>query len=113
MHQTAGIAAEDLICKCAFCLLHFEDFLLNGVFRNELVYGNRPGLTDTVRAVCGLVLCGEIPPWVEMNHNIRAGQIQPRSACFQRNQKNRRVVLIETIDKIDSILFLVSPVILK
>ena len=77
------MSAEDFICERAFFFLHFENFFLDGVLHDELVYGDRLCLTDAVRAICCLILRGKIPPWVKMDHNIRARQVQPCSARFQ------------------------------
>ena len=38
------MSAEDFICERAFFFLHFENFFLDGVLHDELVYGDRPGV---------------------------------------------------------------------
>ena len=59
-------------------------------------------LSDTVRAVCGLVLRRQIPPRIVMNDHIRAHQIQSGSARLQRNQEYRCAVFIKGMHQPDS-----------
>mgnify|MGYP003300432036 CR=1 FL=1 len=47
-------------------------------------------LPDAERAVGGLVLDRRVPPAVEVKHMVGARQVQTRTACFERQNKDRR-----------------------
>ena len=59
----------------ALALLKLENLLLHRVARDELVAGDDARLPDAVRAVGGLIFDGGIPPRVEVNHGVRAGEV--------------------------------------
>ena len=54
-------------------------------------------LADAVRTVGCLVLGGGVPPGIVMNHQVRAGQVQPRASCLQRNQEHPSLSPVEAI----------------
>lgn len=55
-------------------------------------------LADAVGAVRRLILRCLVPPWVVVDHNVGCRQIQTRSACLQRDQKNRGAACVECFD---------------
>src|SRR5881394_2951235 len=74
----------------ALLLLEGQNLLFHGAARDELVAGDDTGLADAVGAISGLVFDGGIPPWVEVNHGVRAGQVQAHAAGFKTDEENGR-----------------------
>ena len=57
------------------------------------VHLHRPGLADPVGAVGGLLLDGGVPPAVEVDHVVGAGEVEPGAAGLERQQEDRRPAL--------------------
>ena len=58
--------------------LQAENLFLDRAARDQFVAGHDFRLADAVRAVGGLRFDGGVPPRIEMNDGIRAGQVQAR-----------------------------------
>ena len=83
------LAADGRLDDFALAVLQRQDFFLHRVARDELVAGHDLGLADAMRAVGGLVFHRRIPPRIEMNHRVRARQVQAHAAGFQADEKHR------------------------
>ena len=73
---------KDLFRQLFFPLLKLDDFFLDGSFCNQFVYRHNIFLPNTMCTVCRLIFNCNIPPWIVMDDDIRAGQVQAGSACF-------------------------------
>ena len=71
------------------------DPLLDGALGDEPVHLHRPGLADPVGAVGGLVLDGGVPPAVEVDDVVGAGQVEAGAAGLERQQEDRGVAGLE------------------
>ena len=90
------VAGEGGVDDGLLLLLHREDFLLDRAARDEFDAVHAPGLADAVRAVGGLVLDGGVPPGVEVNDHVGAGEVQPGAAGLEADQEKRdRPVRVE------------------
>src|SRR5437764_2758374 len=89
------LAAEGGLDDGALLFLQRQNFLLHRAARDKLVAGHYPGLADAVGAVRGLVLHRRIPPRVEMNDCVRAGEREAHAAGLEADEKdgNLRVAL--------------------
>ena len=81
------------------------DPLLDRILHYEPVNRDNVLLSDAVRSVGRLVLDRDIPPVIEVNDDVRRGQIKSRSARTKRDAENRRIVLLKRINKPYSVLF--------
>ena len=79
------ITGKDLFRQLFFHLLKLDDFFLDGSFCNQFVYRHNIFLPNTMCTVCRLIFNSNIPPWIVMDDDIRAGQVQAGSTCFQGN----------------------------
>src|SRR5258705_7481904 len=89
------LAPEGGLYDGALLLLQRQNLLLHRATRDELVAGHHTGLADAVGAVRGLVLNRRIPPRVEMNDCVRAGERETHAAGLEADEKdgNLRVAL--------------------
>jgi hypothetical protein len=69
--------------------LQGQHLLLDGAARDELDAVDGALLADAVGAVGGLVLDGRVPPGVEVDDHVRAGQVQARAAGLEADQEQR------------------------
>ena len=76
--------------QCALALLQLEHALLHRVGGHEPLHEHRPVLADAVGAVGGLVFDGGVPPWIEQEHVVGGGQVEPGPAGLERQQQHRR-----------------------
>ena len=79
-------------------LVELDDFLLDGVLRHQAIHRDRSLLTHAVRAVRRLRFHGGVPPRIQVDHGVRAGQVQAEAACFQADQEQRRAAALEVVD---------------
>ena len=89
------LAGKNGVRQITLGLLQGKNSFFNGILNDQAVNSDLILLPDTVRTVCGLILRRQIPPRVIVDHHVRAGQVQSRSACFQRDQEYRRIAVIE------------------
>ena len=71
------------------------DFLLNGVFADEVVDGDGLILTYTVSTVGGLLLDGGVPPWVEMEDIVRPCEIEAEASSLETDEEDRLFTILE------------------
>ena len=95
------ITGKDLFRQLFFHLLKLDDFFLDGSFCNQFVYRHNIFLPNTMCTVCRLIFNSNIPPWIVMDDDIRAGQVQAGSTCFQGNTEYRRVIPVELFSIIE------------
>lgn len=69
-----------------------DDFFLDGIAGQEAEDRDGFGLADAVGAVGGLGFGGGVPPWVEVDHDIRGGQVEAVAAGFEGDEEYRRAV---------------------
>ena len=82
------------------------DILLNGSGGNKRVDENRVSLPDAVGAITGLVFHGGIPPTIEVNDVVGAGESETSAGGSKREQEERRPprrleLLHETLSLVD------------
>ena len=71
---------------------HIVDHLLQGADGDKFVHLHLLGLADAESAVSGLVFYSGVPPAVEMENVVGAGQVQASATCFEGEDKNGRTV---------------------
>ena len=64
-----------------------EDLLLDGAARDEPVDRDRLVLADAVRAIGGLIFDGGVPPRIEVDHVVGAGEVDAGAAGLERDQE--------------------------
>ena len=94
---------KDAVGESAFALVQAQDFLLDGVVADEMIDGDSLLLTDAIGAVCGLLLDGGIPPWVEMNDIVGCRQIQTYTACLEADEEDGALALLEVCHQLFSL----------
>ena len=67
--------------------MKFEDLLLDGVLGDEFDGLDGLFLADAVGAVGGLLLGGGIPPRVEVDNGVRAGEVEAGAAGFEGDEE--------------------------
>src|ERR1041385_1729182 len=89
------LAAQGGFDDGALLLLERQDLLLHCAARNEFVACHHAGLADAVCAIRGLVLHRWIPPRVEMDDRVCAGERKAHAAGLKTDEKdgNLRVAL--------------------
>ena len=83
-------AAEHGVGEGALAGEQLGDLLLDGAARDQPVHLHRPGLADPVGAVGGLLLDRGVPPAVEVDDVVGAGEVEPGAAGLEREQEDRR-----------------------
>ena len=78
----------------ALGFLQLEDFLLDGVARNEAVREHMARLSDAVAAINRLGFHRGIPPRVQKEHVLGRGQIQSEPARFQTDEEQPAVLIL-------------------
>src|SRR6478609_1070668 len=79
-----GVAGlEDVGEQGALGVLQGDDLLLDGAGADQLVAGDDLGLADAVRAVGGLRLGGGVPPWVEVDDDVGAREVEAGAAGLE------------------------------
>ena len=75
-HLGASVgAAQQLERKVSLLVMERDDALLDGLRQDQPIRCDRPGLTDAVRAVGGLVFDGGVPPWVQVDDVVCSRQV--------------------------------------
>src|SRR5512145_447018 len=72
--------AHDGVCNGALLFVQFDDTLLDAALGDQSVDGDRSLLPDAVGPIGCLRFDCRVPPGIEMDHVVRAGQIEPESA---------------------------------
>ncbi len=62
-------------------------FFFDGVFTDQPIDSHRPGLTNSMSPVGGLVFNGRIPPGVHMQDIIGSSEVQSQTARFEADQE--------------------------
>ena len=95
-HCAADVAArKERIGQIAFGFVEAQDFLLDGVARNQVIDGHVLVLPDAVGAVGGLLLDGGIPPRVQVDDVVGVGQVEAQSAGFQADEEHGHQAVLE------------------
>ena len=94
-----------VIAQIRFVFLQFHNLVFHTTAHNQLVDLHALLLTDTVRAVGCLIHNRVVPPRIVMHHDIRAGQINSRSARFERDEKNACFIGIKGVYQFNSFVF--------
>ncbi len=89
-----GVVAgfEDIGEEGAFLSLEGQDFFFDGAGADEFVARDGAALADAVGAVGRLGFGGGIPPWVEVDDGIGAGEVEAGAAGFEREEEDRDFV---------------------
>ena len=69
-------------------LLQSNHFILDGILSHQPYHLHNLLLSDAMGPVRRLLLHSRIPPQVIQDHRIGPGQVQPRSACLQRDEEH-------------------------
>ena len=80
-----------------------EDRHVDRGLGDEPVDRDRAGLADAVGAIGGLVFDGRVPPGVEVDHVVGAGEVEAGAAGFQRDQEHVAVAGLEQIHLLASL----------
>ena len=76
-HCAADVAArKKRVGQIAFGFVEAQDFLLNGVARNQVIDGHVLVLSDAVGTVGGLLLDGGIPSRIQVDDVVGVGQVE-------------------------------------
>src|SRR5262249_41389383 len=86
--------AEHVADQLGLALLQVPDLLFDRADGEQAVRDHRAVLADAVRAVDGLCFDGGIPPRIEEHHVRRGGEVQPRAAGFERDEKDARIGIV-------------------
>ena len=93
------VTAQARLKKLPLARLQRLDFFLHRARRDQLVSLHTARLSHAMGPRGRLLFHGGIPPRIEMNHGIRAGQIEPRPARLQADEKKRNIgVRLKTVD---------------
>ena len=71
-----------------FAILQGQDLFFNGIAGDQFVAGDHFGLPNAVGAAGGLVFHGRIPPRIEMDDRVGAGEVQAYAAGFQADEEH-------------------------
>ena len=92
-----GVAGfEDVGEEGAFLGLERQNFFFHRAGADEFVARHGAGLANAMGAVGGLRFGGGIPPRVEVDHGVGAGEVEAGAAGFEREQEDRRRLRIES-----------------
>ena len=96
--------AEEALQEIAFAVLEVEDLFLDGAAGDELVTGDNVLLADAMGAVGGLAFNGGIPPGIEMDDGIGAGEVEADAAGFEADEEDRDGgVVLELVDDLGAV----------
>ena len=103
--MTLAGAAEHGIGKIALGLVQAQDFLFDGVLRNEVVDGDVLPLTDAVGTVGSLLLDGGIPPGVEVDDVVGSCQVESQAACLEADEEHGTLAALELLHQLVALLY--------
>ena len=84
-----GVAGfEDVGEEGAFLGVERQDFLFHRAGADEFGARHGAGLANAMGAVGGLSFGGGIPPRIEVDHGVGAGEIEAGAAGFEGEQEN-------------------------
>ena len=86
-------AFDYLIIKLTLVFLKLNDLLFDRIVANQFHNGNWPLLSNAVSAVCGLLFRSDVPPWVEMEDDVRSMEVKTGASSLKGNEHNVDVVL--------------------
>ena len=93
------VFGDDGVGEVAFGLLELQDFFLDGIAGDEAVGEDVADLADAVGAVDGLGFDGGVPPGVEEEDVVGAGEVEAQAAGFERDEEEARGgVVLELLD---------------
>src|SRR5580765_5293617 len=81
-------AAESGLDDGALLLLERQNLLLHRAARDELVAGHHACLADAMGAIRGLDFHRRVPPRVEMDDRVRAGERKANTAGLEADKKH-------------------------
>ena len=81
------VFGDDGVGEVAFGLLELQDFFLDGAFGDEAVGEDVADLADAVGAVDGLGFDGGVPPGVEEEDVVGAGEVEAEAAGFEGDEE--------------------------
>src|SRR5436190_10146715 len=87
----------------ALLLLKRENLFLHSSTCDEFVARYDARLSNAMRAIRGLVLDRGIPPRIEMNDRVRAGEVQSHAAGLEADEKNRRGTALKFLHDIATV----------
>ena len=93
-------AFEHGVGKVALGLVKAQDFLLDGVLRDEVIDGDVLSLADAVCTVGSLLFNGRIPLRVEVDNIVGTRQIQSQSTSFQADKEYRTLAVLELLHQL-------------
>ena len=80
-------------------MLELQDFFLDGAFGDQAVGEDVAGLADAVGAVDGLGFDGGVPPGVEQEDVVGAGEVEAEAAGLEADQEEPGVgIVLELLD---------------
>ena len=86
-------AFDYLIIKLTLVFLKLNDLLFDRIVANQFHNGNWSLLSDAVSAVCGLLFCSDVPPWIKMEDDVRSMKVKTGASSLKGNEHDIDVVL--------------------
>ena len=84
--------------------MELDDLLLDGVFAHEAKHRYRALLTDTVRAVGGLIFHGGVPPGVEVDDVVGGREGEARSTSLEADEEYVAFAALKGLDGLVALL---------
>src|SRR3569623_1316645 len=88
------VLLQDFARERFFRLEQAINFFFYRASANKFVYQDIFLLSNTVGSIRCLILDSRIPPTVKMNHVGGSGQVKPCTACFKRQHKKGRALIL-------------------
>ena len=76
-----------------------QDLFLDRSLCDKPVNSHRSLLPNPMSSVGSLIFHRWIPPWIKMDHIVSTCKIQTSATCFQGNQEQFSLTVLELVDK--------------
>lgn len=91
-------ALKQAVGQVSFARMQGDDLFLDGVLGYQPVNGHRALLANAVGTVTGLIFHRWVPPGIEVDHIVGAGEVKATAASLQADEEDFTCASLECID---------------